>query len=108
MVPAGALVVLVLLALDLASREMARRALLPLPTASLAFIAVLAVIAGTVGLFAALRPSPAPARQHATALVLATCMVLGLALQLQLGARLQSDGFYYFAYLRSLAFDRDV
>ena len=26
----------------------------------------------------------------------------------QLGARLQSDGFYYFAYLRSLAFDRDV
>ena len=29
-------------------------------------------------------------------------------LQLQLGARLQSDGFYYFAYLRSLAFDRDV
>ncbi len=33
---------------------------------------------------------------------------MGVALQLQLGARLQSDGFYYFAYLRSLAFDRDV
>ena len=29
-------------------------------------------------------------------------------MQLQLGARLQSDGFYYFAYLRSLAFDHDV
>lgn len=32
----------------------------------------------------------------------------GLAAQLQLNARLQSDGFYYFAYLRSLAFDGDV
>ena len=29
-------------------------------------------------------------------------------MQLLLGARLQSDGFYYFAYLRSLSFDRDV
>ncbi|HJR60818.1 MAG TPA: hypothetical protein VJ813_15520, partial [Vicinamibacterales bacterium] len=32
----------------------------------------------------------------------------GVAAQIQLGARLQSDGFYYFAYLRSIAFDRDV
>lgn len=32
----------------------------------------------------------------------------GLTVQLQLNARLQSDGFYYFAYLRSLAFDHDV
>ena len=32
----------------------------------------------------------------------------GLAIQLQIGARLQSDAFYYFAYLRSIAFDRDV
>src|SRR5260370_39549608 len=29
-------------------------------------------------------------------------------MQLKLGARLQSDGFYYFAFLRSLAFDHDV
>jgi hypothetical protein len=41
-------------------------------------------------------------------LLLAALLASGLALQLQLGARLQSDGFYYFAYLRSLAFDRDV
>jgi hypothetical protein len=33
---------------------------------------------------------------------------VGVAFQLHLGARLQSDGFYYFAYLRSMAFDRDV
>jgi hypothetical protein len=32
----------------------------------------------------------------------------GVAAQIGLGARLQSDGFYYFAYLRSLAFDGDV
>ena len=39
--------------------------------------------------------------------VLGALFTIGLALQLQLGARLQSDGFYYFAYLRSIAFDRD-
>ncbi len=33
---------------------------------------------------------------------------VGLVVQPQLGARLQSDGFYYYAYLRSIAFDRDV
>jgi hypothetical protein len=42
------------------------------------------------------------------ALVFAWLFAIGLACQLQLGARLQSDGFYYFSYLRSLAFDRDV
>ena len=33
---------------------------------------------------------------------------IGLAAQLSLGARLQGDGFYYFAYPRSLAFDGDL
>lgn len=33
---------------------------------------------------------------------------LGLAAQLSLAARLQGDGFYYFAYLRSVVFDGDV
>lgn len=47
-------------------------------------------------------------RRHRAGPVLTTLFTIGLALQLQLGARLQSDGFYYFAYLRSLAFDRDV
>jgi hypothetical protein len=32
----------------------------------------------------------------------------GLAAQIHFGARLQSDGFYYFAYLRSITFDGDV
>jgi hypothetical protein len=43
-----------------------------------------------------------------TALLFSALFAVGLAFQLQLGARLQSDGFYYFSYLRSLAFDRDV
>ncbi len=47
-------------------------------------------------------------RQRATAIVLAGALAAGLAWQLQTGARLQSDAFYYYAYLRSIAFDGDV
>jgi hypothetical protein len=43
-----------------------------------------------------------------TAAVFAALFASGIAVQLQLGARLQSDAFYYFAYLRSIVFDRDV
>jgi len=43
-----------------------------------------------------------------TLAVLIAAFVVGLAAQMSLGARLQSDGFYYYAYLRSIAFDRDV
>ena len=47
-------------------------------------------------------------RQRATAIVLAGTLAGGLAWQLQTGARLQSDAFYYYAYLRSMTFDHDV
>jgi hypothetical protein len=40
--------------------------------------------------------------------IFAALFVAGLYAQRLAGARLQSDGFYYFAYLRSIAFDRDV
>ncbi len=39
--------------------------------------------------------------------LLLAALPAGLAAQLALGARLQSDGFYYFAHLRSLWFDHD-
>ena len=39
--------------------------------------------------------------------ILLAALPAGLAAQLSLGARLQSDGFYYFAHLRSLWFDHD-
>src|SRR5258708_12150412 len=35
-------------------------------------------------------------------------VAVGVVGQMQLGARLQIHGFYYYAYLRSMAFDRDV
>ena len=83
-------------AFELCAREVARRSLLE---ASNRWI-VLAALAG--GLIASgLKRWTAP-------MLFAVLFTAGVALQLQLGARLQSDGFYYYAYLRSLAFDRDV
>ena len=80
-------------ALELCAREVARRSLFGTDASAWWFV-LLAVVGWSISrrslqLFAAL-------------------FVVGVALQLQLGARLQSDGFYYYAYLRSLAFDRDV
>jgi hypothetical protein len=102
-------------ALDLAGRQIARRSLLqalPGPTPSPAWVVAGALVVAIVGLTFAQRAAAgtsvdARARSRA-GLILAALFVTGLALQLQLGARLQSDGFYYFAYLRSHAFDRDV
>ena len=94
-------------AIEITSREMARRSLLhgvfgvTPPTWLLVWVALLTV-AG-----AAAAAARAGGRGHA-GLILTSLFTVGVALQLQLGARLQSDGFYYFAYLRSLAFDRDV
>jgi hypothetical protein len=45
---------------------------------------------------------------RAVALALCALLVAGLAAQQRLGARLQSDGFFYFAFLRSIINDRDV
>ena len=92
-----------LTAIDLAGREIARRSLFNAllgTTPSMGAVVTIAIIAAAIGIVSS--------RKQATGFVLAALMTVGLALQLQLGARLQSDGFYYFAYLRSLAFDRDV
>jgi hypothetical protein len=93
--------------LELCAREVARRSLFegvagirPAP-GWLVAAAVLAAAAGTVS-------SRAGARRSAAAWLFAALFATGVAAQLQLGARLQSDGFYYFAYLRSIIFDRDV
>jgi hypothetical protein len=66
-----------------------------------------AVAAGAI-LIVVTRRNPPSASASRVAVVFAVLFTLGVAFQLQLGARLQSDGFYYFAYLRSMAFDRDV
>jgi hypothetical protein len=94
--------VIALAAIDLAGREIARRSLVHAvlgttpPAGAMVTLAILAAIVGVLS-----------SRKRA-AFILGALFAVGLALQVQLGARLQSDGFYYFAYLRSLAFDRDV
>jgi hypothetical protein len=65
------------------------------------------LVAGLLVLFASRRGSRGAPRSRAP-LAFALLFATGVAFQLQLNARLQSDGFYYFAYLRSMAFDRDV
>ncbi|MEO6212240.1 MAG: glycosyltransferase family 39 protein, partial [Vicinamibacterales bacterium] len=94
---------LVAVALELCSREVARRSLLVQlggVESTLGALITSAVIAGVVAALAF--------RASRTLSLFSVLFVVGLACQLQLSARLQSDGFYYFAYLRSLAFDRDV
>jgi hypothetical protein len=96
-------VVVAISAIDLAGRQIARRSLLqalPGPTPPIEAVVIIAIVAAAVGLVVS--------RRRSAVLILAALFTVGLALQLQLGARLQSDGFYYFAYLRSLTFDRDV
>jgi hypothetical protein len=94
---------------ELCAREVARRSplerLIGHPPGALMLLFVLAIAAAALA-----RPDAAGSPRHRgrTGLLLAALFAVGLAFQLQLGARLQSDGFYYFAYLRSLAFDGDV
>jgi hypothetical protein len=94
----------VVVAVELAMREIARRSLLHLVLGGNATAAPLVVAAFVLAGIAVV----ASRGRRAAGPVLTACFALGIALQLQLGARLQSDGFYYFAYLRSIAFDHDV
>ena len=88
-----------LAALELVSREVARKSLVAGITGLdlSAWTMVASAVAGAIVVSG-----------RRTAVVFAVLFTIGVALQLQLGARLQSDGFYYYAYLRSLAFDQDV
>ncbi len=91
------------IALDLAARSVARRSFLqPILGAWAGPWLLVAIAAAAAAVLARRRPT------RATALLFAVLFAAGAAAQLQLGARLQSDGFYYFAYLRSIAFDGDV
>jgi len=92
--------------LELAGREVARRSLVSFVSGST--WPVWAIVLGSLmaGVLVAARSTRRPWMR--TAALFSTLFAAGLAAQLQLNARLQSDGFYYFAYLRSLAFDHDV
>lgn len=89
--------------LDLCGRPVARRSLFRI------LFGVSVEPWTVVGLAAAAAVFLAFAVPRRRAVVLfAALFAAGAAAQPPLGARLQSDGFYYYAYLRSIVFDRDV
>jgi hypothetical protein len=106
----GGLILVVAVA-DLCGRELARASLLAAlglgSSEWRAFgVAMVGVALVLTGVGTGLR-SPAR-RRLAIAALLTLTFAAGVVAQLRLGARLQSDGFYYYAYLRSIWFDRDV
>src|SRR5512146_2590151 len=112
---ATAVILLALMAigcLDLAWREVARRSLvaaLGLPSVAAGRVVLgVAVLATLTGVLALVRFNRARRIDWAVAMLLVAAFAAGLYTQQRFGARLQSDGFYYYAYLRSIWFDRDV
>ena len=98
-------------AVELGGRQIIRQSLLqnltgatPPSAAALVGLAAAAALLGA----AWLRLRRALTMDRAVALALCALFVAGLATQQRLGARLQSDGFYYFAFLRSIVNDHDV
>jgi hypothetical protein len=104
--------------LELLARQLARRSLTVIigrtegPSfPALLGVAGLAAVVGMAFLWRRARRETGTAAKTTDGVVrlaLVTAFVFGLAAQQHLGARIQSDGFFYFAYLRSLAFDHDV
>jgi hypothetical protein len=91
---------------DLVTRQLARRSIgapFGAPEWAIGWDVVAAGLAGVI----LVRGSKRSSRTRTCALFSALFAV-GVAAQLTLGARLQSDGFYYFAYTRSIWFDADV
>ena len=94
---------LAIAAADLIARPIARTALIGNPELDdVGTAALIGAIAAVVLLFLVRGP------RLRVFTIFAVLFVAGLYGQRLAGARLQSDGFYYFAYLRSIAFDRDV
>jgi hypothetical protein len=95
--------------IELAGRSVARSSLLQAsvgadvsPTTLVLCAAALAIVSlVSLGLGRSLTTT------QVVAVMLVCAFPAGMAAQLRLGARLQSDGFYYFAHLRSLWFDGD-
>jgi hypothetical protein len=104
-------VVILACAAELGGRQVIRQSILqnvagaaPPAAAVLVAIAAAAALGGAVWL----RLRRTLTADRAIALSCCVLFVAGLAAQQRLGARLQSDGFFYFAFLRSIVNDRDV
>lgn len=95
-------------AADLVGRQLTRHSLLEWVTGwsdVAPYWPAAAAVAGGALLLIAGAPRRRSVRVGAIVLSLYAC---GIAAQLSLGARLQSDGFYYYAFTRSMWFDRDL
>jgi hypothetical protein len=106
-----ALVGILACAVELGGRQVVRQSLLQNVTgAAPPSAASLVILAGVAALLVAawLRVRRALTADRAVALALCALFVAGLAAQQRLGARLQSDGYFYFAFLRSMVNDGDV
>ncbi|MBI4477928.1 MAG: hypothetical protein HY654_12190, partial [Acidobacteria bacterium] len=102
-------VLLALATSDLCGRQLARASLVGAFGLALSDWAVLGMALIATALVAVSAERGGDKRRRATAMaLLAAVFAGGVVAQLHLGARLQSDGFYYYAYLRSLWFDGDV
>jgi len=101
------LAIAALCAIELTLREVTRRSPLHSVThmtlSNVAIVALSVACAATVAILAR-----RVAGSTVTVAVLLAAFTAGVAVQMKMGARLQSDGFYYYAYLRSMAFDHDV
>ena len=99
-----------IVALEMITRRLMRWRPLPwLPESPIALAALpLFALALLLAAHAASRTGTRGRGRVVTASVFAALFASGVAIQWQLNARLQSDAFYYFAYLRSIAFDGDV
>jgi hypothetical protein len=92
--------VLAAISVEVVTRQLSRTRLIPgLPESAWSLV-LIGLVAGAAGLLVR--------RDRMRALIFGIALACGLAAQLQFGARLQSVAFYYYAYLRSITFDRDV
>ncbi|MEO5819304.1 MAG: hypothetical protein ABIT71_02265 [Vicinamibacteraceae bacterium] len=97
-------------AIEMITRRLMRWRPMPwLPESPVALAALpLIALAVLLGAHALSRTGTRGRGRVVTASAFAALFASGVAVQWQMNARLQSDAFYYFAYLRSIAFDGDV
>jgi hypothetical protein len=105
-------------AIELTLREVARRSAFEAVSGVRPGLVTLVALAGAGAALAwwsrpkaaadAVRAGSVRAWDGGPPILFAFLFTVGVSCQLALGARLQSDGFYYYSYLRSLAFDGDV
>jgi hypothetical protein len=94
--------------IDAAGRQLIRRSVFEVVLGQVDVSPWWAALVALIGGVLIVSTTPIARGRARSAAVLLTLFVAGIATQLHLGARLQSDGFYYYAFTRSMWFDRDL